>query len=86
MKRDQSAGCVCPHTVAYLCWQTFAAYTQPKLITDEQDDVGFFPSAVFLVLLIYVTSLLLTVKHCTLTADSNSCLHNCDLITLQPCF
>lgn len=87
MEKDQSIGCVCLCSVMYLCWQAFVVWAQLKRVTDEQGDVGIFPSALLLLLLICVTGLVLTVKYHTLVADSNRAYsHSCDLITLQPRF
>ena len=87
MEKDQSVGCVCLCTVIYLCWQTFVVWPPRKPVTDERDDVGIFPSALLVLLLICVTGLVLTVKYPTLIADSNRAYSRCcDLISLQPCF
>lgn len=63
-------------------------YEDPVLcVTDERDDVGIVLSALFMLLPISVTGLVLAVKHHSLIADSNRVyLCNYDLISPQPCF
>lgn len=65
MENDQSVGCVCLCAVVYLRWQTFVVWTPRKCVTDEQDDMGIFPSALLVLSPICTTGLVLTVKYHT---------------------